>query len=535
MQAQRTPTRAAIYVRVSTAGQEDNYSLASQEQACRFRAVEDGAAISEVYVVREVHSGAELWTRPKLTALREAIRARQIDVLYIHSIDRLSRDPTHLGVIISEADHHGVAIHFVTEPLDASPEGELIRFVKGYAAKIERAKFMERSMRGKVGRAQTGRPLVGACPPYGYAWLTEMRRDKAAKTTLAIDPERECVVRDLFEHAAAGRSLHQLRADLNARGIPTTKGRPWQTSSIHAILTNPIYTGTVAAFRHRTVKDRATGKVVKVATHRLDDDRVIATTGGVPAIVSQDLFDAVAARFKANKAAASRNHHDPQATLLRGGYAVCGHCGNILYAHRRSPRPGYHYRCPTYQYDPARCTQHTIVAATLDDAVWQRVSAVLSDPDLIAQKIAEMQRSDPTAADLEAVDRRIAAASKRRDNFLAAVGAAERPDVAALLGGQLAAVTDELSALEAERDGLVGRRRAWEAAQTALRDLQAGCARVARRLEHATYERKRDALDYLGVRVRVFRPGSPERFVVEAVTATPDGEIVSAIGAGRAR
>jgi hypothetical protein len=30
-----------------------------------------------------------------------------------------------------------VAVEFVTEPLDNSPEGQLIRFVRGYAAKVE--------------------------------------------------------------------------------------------------------------------------------------------------------------------------------------------------------------------------------------------------------------------------------------------------------------------------------------------------------------------------------------------------------------
>ncbi len=72
-----------------------------------------------------------------LRALREAIRRREIEVVIAYAIDRLSRDPVHLGVILSEAEHAGVAVEFVTEPLDDSPEGQLIRFVRGYAAKIE--------------------------------------------------------------------------------------------------------------------------------------------------------------------------------------------------------------------------------------------------------------------------------------------------------------------------------------------------------------------------------------------------------------
>ncbi|MGE3597844.1 MAG: recombinase family protein [Dehalococcoidia bacterium] len=380
-----------------------------------------------------------------------------------------------------------------------------------------------------------GAPLVGAYPPYGYQWLTETRHEKIVKTTLALDPLRAPIVRSLFEDAAAGRSIRHLAADLNARDVPSVKGRPWQTSSVHSLLRNPIYTGTVVAFRHRAIKDATSGKVTKVVRRHADDPEVIETKNAVPAIVSEELFEAVAERFTANKAMASRNHHDPEATLLRGGYAICGHCGGTMYAHTRKPRPGYQYRCVSWQYDPARCRQHTIVAEILDDAVWQRVSAVLRDPDLIARKIEELRANDPTAGDLAGFEREIAKVTKQRDTYLANVGNAPTVEVAGLMMGKVAQLSDELARLEAERDAINARREAWEAAQTALRDLQAGCARVAERLEHAPYERKREALDYLGVRVKVFRQGSPERYVIEAVTATPSGEIVSTIGAGRTR
>ena len=41
-------------------------------------------------------------------------------------------------------------MRFVTEPLDNSPEGHLIRYVKGYAAQIEREKIIDRTVRGRM-------------------------------------------------------------------------------------------------------------------------------------------------------------------------------------------------------------------------------------------------------------------------------------------------------------------------------------------------------------------------------------------------
>src|SRR5215207_7553527 len=124
-------SRAAIYCRVSTAGQEEEgTSLQTQEARCRAHAVEHGYAIDEAHVYHEVFTGVDLWERPKLTALRDAIRHRAVDVVIVYAIDRLTRDPVHFGVVLSEAEHADTAVEFVSEPLDSSPEGQLIRFIR---------------------------------------------------------------------------------------------------------------------------------------------------------------------------------------------------------------------------------------------------------------------------------------------------------------------------------------------------------------------------------------------------------------------
>src|SRR5687767_11700304 len=81
--------RAVIYCRVSSTGQEDNSSLQTQEEQCRTYAAERGWSVVSTY--REVHSGAELFERPQLTLLREAMRRHEFDVLLVHALDRLSR------------------------------------------------------------------------------------------------------------------------------------------------------------------------------------------------------------------------------------------------------------------------------------------------------------------------------------------------------------------------------------------------------------------------------------------------------------
>ncbi len=151
---------------------ESRASLQTQTTLCREYASAHGYEVDEAHVYRETYSGAELWDRPHLTSIRKSIRERDIDVLVCYAIDRLSRDPVHLGVILTEADRYCVAVEFVSEPLDDSPEGQLIRFVRGYAARVEREKARERTIRGKRARLESGKIHGFGGELYGY------RRDR---------------------------------------------------------------------------------------------------------------------------------------------------------------------------------------------------------------------------------------------------------------------------------------------------------------------------------------------------------------------
>ena len=156
-----TTKTAAIYCRVSTPRQEEEgTSLSTQDSRCRAYADTQGYHVDESHIYHEVKTGTELWERPELSRLREGVRHGHIDAVIAYAIDRLSRDPVHLGVILSEADHCGVAVEFVTEPLDNSPEGQLIRFVRGYVESRSRKNSRTRNPRQacQVGKWQAPHP-----------------------------------------------------------------------------------------------------------------------------------------------------------------------------------------------------------------------------------------------------------------------------------------------------------------------------------------------------------------------------------------
>ena len=64
------------------------------------------------FIYREVWSGIDL-ERPGLTQLRNLARSGKLQVLYVFSADRLSRDLGDLLMVMREFEEYGVRVEFV--------------------------------------------------------------------------------------------------------------------------------------------------------------------------------------------------------------------------------------------------------------------------------------------------------------------------------------------------------------------------------------------------------------------------------------
>ena len=500
----RNPTRpAALYLRVSTARQEDEgTSLATQEAACRRYCAERGYPVAAVY--REVYTGADLFERPQLSALRAAVRAGEVGVVVAHALDRLSRNQAHLGLIASEVEHAGAAIELVTEKLEDTPEGRLLQSVRGFVAEVERLKLAERTIRGRRARVAGGKPLPGPRPPYGYDWSDE---DKAR---LVENPSTAPIVRSIFAAIVGGTSAQAVATRLTAEGVPTPAGAPsWSRQTVAKIVRHPVYTGEARAFRWQWTTERGTRHGAPTTEA---DQTVLA--GVAPALVSPDIAVAAADRLTRNKYETVRNNRDPEAPLLRGGYAICGYCGHPMTAKNRNGK-GTLYLCNRWNRERHGCPGHGIMASILDSAVWARVNNVLTEPEIIASELARLRRDDPTEADVSMVDGQLAVLARRQTALARAVGSlADDEDAAAPVVAQLRSLAEQKRQLEAERNQLGARREQWRLAEGRLTDLTAWCRNVAANLSEMTYDQKRFALAALGVQARVWKRDHDPRYMI---------------------
>jgi site-specific DNA recombinase len=372
---------AAIYARVSTEDQGKGYSIPTQIEACQIFAKEQGYTVPEGNIfVDEGISGATM-ERPALQQLRELIRTRTISAVLIYDLDRLSRKLVHQLLLTDECEHAEVALHFVLSPNDTSPEGNFILQMKGAVAELERTKILERTRRGRNGRAKAGH-VLGGLVPLGYRYVSEPHQGR-----YVIDEEEAEVVRRVFKMCLDGGTVRGIAIRLTEERVPTAMDRRsrgggvtkkaaigvWTQSAVQRLLRNPTYRGTAYFDKRKTIAWEMVQTPQGLKKRRYRGWRApeawIALT--VPAIIDEPTFQAVQVQLERNKALSFRHGKTPHVYLLRGRWFRCGRCGRAMTGFTNGEGLRY-YRCSSHYATliPAERCRGFIRGEEADTRVW---------------------------------------------------------------------------------------------------------------------------------------------------------------------
>lgn len=513
---------ALIYTRVSGPGQEkDGASLELQEEACRTLASERGYTVGAV--VREVYRGAELFDRPQMTQVRADLRARRYAALIVWTTSRLARNPVHQAIIIEEAMRGGAVVEIVNEPLDTSPEGLLIAYVRGYAAQIDRERIRAQTLGGRRRRLESGKIHNVGVDLYGY------RRDREVGVRLIYEPEA-AIVRRIYDWCVSEhRGIRTIARLLNEQGIPppdvgkrerarTSGGLPiiWHSSTVRNILRNSAYRGETLVWRTRSeVVTSATAP-----TRRSRDPQQPPRTsqyqnkprpaaeylrlpdGVTPAIVSAETW--YAAQLALDLRLAQRGAQATALPYLLTGCIRCSVCGRAMEAHtdrdkrHRIPTARRTYRCASHQAPEGSCHASRIAAEALETWVWDETRAILRDGAVLRQEASQRQgsgrhqhspeRSDDLTAERERTAAALARVERLQSRTLARYNTV---DDEALLPWSV--VQSELARLDTEKALHTKRLAELDAAHEAQQ--MASAHRATLRAEVAEYTRLLDADD----------------------------------------
>jgi site-specific DNA recombinase len=223
---------AAIYARVSSPKQMDNYSLDEQMRICRERCELMGWKVR--YIFKDVIT-AENTDRPMFKMMMEKAKLGRFDVLVFWRLDRLCRSLIDAIRVERELREYGVALHSVTEQIDTTtPVGRFNFRNLASAAELERDLIRERTKMGKYASALQHK-WPNKSPPLGY----RVRDDRK----LEIVEEEARLVRRIFKMYIETKSMPQVAFLLNKEGIRTKEGNEWTARAVREILCNEIYIG----------------------------------------------------------------------------------------------------------------------------------------------------------------------------------------------------------------------------------------------------------------------------------------------------
>lgn len=245
-------TKAAGYIRVSTAGQaEHGLGLDVQREEIEAYCRKQGLQLVAVYEDAGVSGANGIADRRGWPLLAEALEAGEFQVVIIKRLDRLARDLMLQETMLAKVQSAGGELKSIAEPdlCCDDPARTLFRHMIGAIAQYEKAMIVARLRSGRRKKVRQG-GYAGGWLPYGYTVSGAL-----SKAVPVIDEVGAAVVRRIFSDYAKGSSMGQIAEGLNSEAVPTVGGGAWTRPAVRAILANEFYTGRVLSDAGEVVRE----------------------------------------------------------------------------------------------------------------------------------------------------------------------------------------------------------------------------------------------------------------------------------------
>ena len=246
--------------------------------------------IPEANRFREVVSGETIESRPQVQALLRQVESPRYKAILIVEPQRLSRgDLEDIGRLVKLLRYSNTLVITLPYTYDLRDERDRDLFERELKRGNEFLEYQKKIMNnGRLLSVQNGN-YIGTIPPYGYRKIQIMEGKKKCYTLEPI-PEQAAVVKLIFEMYRDGYGSHTIARRLNEMGVKSQKGGKWGPESLKGMRTNEHYLGKVVWNKFKEVKTVEDGEIV---TSRAKSPEYLVYPGKHPAIIDQDLWDAV--------------------------------------------------------------------------------------------------------------------------------------------------------------------------------------------------------------------------------------------------
>lgn len=400
-----------IYLRYSCNRQTEQSIEGQLRESIKF-CVANRYRVAAVYVDR-ILSGRELEHRSAFAAMIHDSRRAPWKIVLVYALDRFARNREDAAISRVQLRRNGCRVVSATQRIENTPEGKLMEALLEGMAEFYSAELAQKVNRGMDESARKCNS-VGGTTPLGY---------KIEKKKLVIDPLTAPIVQEAFTRYASGEAAADICRDFTMRGYRTSRGNEFNKNSLVNMFANEKYIGVYTYKNFRT-------------------------EGGVPRLISDELWEAVAKRRRANAAAPARAK--AKVDYLLSGKIFCGHCGSPMVGECGRGKSGkmYHYYSCASRKGRRGCDKKPVPKEWIEDVVAESAAEMLTD-DIIAyiakEAVRQAEAEDKRTTQVPAIKQQIRDIEKRLRNLMAALETAESaPDI----------LVKRISDLEAQKKGL---------------------------------------------------------------------------------
>ena len=389
---------SALYARVSTQEQEKEQTINSQIEEILTRAKQDCNIISPNLKFTDDGWSGELLARPALDDLRDALKNKAFEILYVYDLGRLSRNVTNQFVIIDEIKNAGIKLISLHDINGDTEEGIMAQRVMGVFHDYERVKIAERMRRGKLYKAKHG-ILFGWQAPYGYKYIKGSQLNTGRFEIQELEAKVMKIIFGLIGNE--GMTIRQVIKRLYEQKIMPRKSKKgyWSTSTLSRRLRDETYIGTTYynktlsispknpknLTRYKRIKKSSRTIKIKADWHAIK----------VPVIIDKDLFERVQKQLVLNDMLAIRNKKN---NYLLSNFIHCT-CGCTRTGEGISNTQNLYYRCTDRVKRfplPKVCNNKGVNAPLLDELVWSKLTKLLTQPKLAKKYYEQWVREKQT-------------------------------------------------------------------------------------------------------------------------------------------
>lgn len=399
---------AVIYARFSSHSQTEQ-SIEGQLAACYDFAEREGYTVIGEYIDRAISARTD--DRPDFQRMIADSAKHTFEAILVYQLDRFSRNRYDSAVNKQKLKKNGVRVVSARENITADASGVLMEAVLEGMAEYYSAELAQKIRRG-MDISGSKCLATGGRPALGYK-VDETKHYQ-------IDEDTAPTVVKIFEMYASGMTVAQIITELNQQSIKTSTGADFNKNSLRKMLTNKRYIG--------------------IYTYKGTE-----TPGGIPRIVSDELFNRVAEMMEKNKKAPARARAKEEYLLTTKLF--CGHCREMMTGISGTSKTGTihnYYTCNGRK--KKLCSKKNVQKEYIEDRVIALARAQLTDENIskISKAVAALCEREKESSEYRRLERKRRDIEKQKANLVDALK----------YGKATETLLNEISKLESSIEGI---------------------------------------------------------------------------------